>query len=62
MIARIATEEIDDAPPHDGKDPTVKALGRKCGAVRAAKMSPKRHAEIAKNAAAVRWLYFGEGV
>ena len=29
MIARIATGEVDDAPPDDGKDPSAKALGRK---------------------------------
>jgi hypothetical protein len=28
-IARIATGEVDDAPPDDGKDPSAKALGRK---------------------------------
>jgi hypothetical protein len=29
MIARIATGEIDDSPPDDGKDPAAKALGKK---------------------------------
>jgi hypothetical protein len=34
MIARIATGEIDDAPPDDGKDPAAKVLGKKGGAAR----------------------------
>jgi hypothetical protein len=55
MIARIATGEIDDAPPDDGKDPAAKALGKKGGAARAARMTPERRAEIAKKAAATRW-------
>jgi hypothetical protein len=55
MIARIATGEIDDAPPDDGKDPAAKALGKKGGAARAKSMSPERRAEIAKKAAVARW-------
>jgi len=55
MIARIATGEIDDTPPDDGKDPAAKALGKKGGAARAKSMTPERRAEIAKNAAAKRW-------
>lgn len=55
MIARIATGEIDDAEPDDGKDPAAKALGKKGGAARAKAMSPERRAEIAKQAAAKRW-------
>ena len=55
MIARIATGEVDDAPRDDGKDPAAKALGKKGGTARAAKMTPERRAEIAKKAAATRW-------
>lgn len=55
MIARIATGEIDDSPPDDGKDPAAKALGKKGGAARAKSMTPERRAEIAKAAAAKRW-------
>ncbi len=54
-IARIATGEIDDAPPDDGKDPAAKALGKKGGAARAKSMTPERRAEIARLAAAKRW-------
>ncbi len=53
--ARIATDEIDDAPPDDGKDPAAKALGKNGGAARAKSMSPEGRAEIAKSAASTRW-------
>jgi hypothetical protein len=53
---RIATgEEPETLPANDGKDPAAKALGKKGGAARAAKMTPERRAEIAKKAAAKRW-------
>ena len=55
MIAKIATGEIDDAEPDDGKDPAAKALGKKGGAARARSMSPERREEIAKKAAQARW-------
>jgi hypothetical protein len=57
MVARIATGEIQEtAPIDDGKDPAAKALGKKGGAARAASLSKKRRSEIAKQAAAKRWL------
>ena len=55
-IARIATgeepEERNEAP---AKDEAAAAMGRKGAAVRAAKLSPERRAEIARKAAAKRW-------
>ncbi|MEL6503777.1 MAG: RNA-binding protein [Pseudomonadota bacterium] len=54
-IAQIATGEIDDEAPDDGKDPAAKALGAKGGKARAAKLSPERKKEIAQKAAAKRW-------
>lgn len=55
-VMRIATGEIEDtAQPDDGKDPAAKALGKKGGAARAAKLSPEERAEIARKAAAKRW-------
>jgi hypothetical protein len=54
-VMRIATGEIEDTVPDDGKDPAAKALGKKGGAARAASMTPERRAEIAKAAAAKRW-------
>jgi hypothetical protein len=59
-VMRIATGEIDDATPDDGKDPAAKALGKKGGAARAASMTPERRAEIAKKAAAKRWSKHNE--
>lgn len=55
MVGRIATGEVEDTAPPDGKDPNAKALGAKGGRARAEKMSPERRAEIAKKAAAKRW-------
>jgi hypothetical protein len=59
-IMRIATgEEPEDyGPENDGKDPAAKALGKKGGAARAAKMTPERRVEIAKKAATKRWNKF----
>ena len=54
-VMKIATGEIDDDIPDDGKDPAAKAMGKKGGAARAASMTPERRAEIAKAAAAKRW-------
>lgn len=55
-VMRIATgDEAETALVDDGKDPAAKALGRKGGAARAAKMTPERRAEIAKKAAEKRW-------
>ena len=55
-VMRIATgEEPEDYGPDDGKDLAAKVLGKKGGAARAAKMTPERRAEIARQAAAKRW-------
>ncbi len=55
MVAKIATGEIEDEVTDDGKDKAAVELGRKGGQARAKKLSKKRRAEIAKNAAAKRW-------
>ena len=57
QIAKIATGEIteDLGETEDGKDKAAVALGRKGGAARAAKLSKKRKAEIAREAAKKRW-------
>ena len=55
LIGRIATGEVEDVAPNDGKDPAAKALGAKGGKARTSSMSPERRAEIAKAAAAKRW-------
>ena len=55
MVAKIATGEIEDTVPDDGKDPAAKALGAKGGAARAKALTPEQRAEIAKKAAEKRW-------
>lgn len=55
-IMRIATGEIEEAPTEDdGKDKAAQAMGRKGGAARAEKLTPEQRAEIARNAATLRW-------
>ncbi len=54
-VAKIATHEIKDDVPDDGKDPAAKALGKKGGAARAKNLSPEQRAKIAKKAAEKRW-------
>jgi hypothetical protein len=55
LIARIATGEVEDDVPDDGKDKAAQALGRKGGKKRAETMTPQRRSEIARKAAAKRW-------
>lgn len=59
LIVDIATGEVEEAKPADGKDPAAVALGRKGGLkggkARSEAMSPERRAEIAKKAAKARW-------
>jgi hypothetical protein len=55
MIGRIATGEVEDVAPDDGKDPAAKALGAKGGQARASSMSPERRTEIARKPAQKRW-------
>lgn len=56
-VAKIATGEIEEdfGKTEDGKDKAAVSLGRKGGAARAAKLSKKRKAEIAREAAKKRW-------
>jgi hypothetical protein len=55
-VMQILTgDEPEDYGPEDTKDPAAKALGRKGGAARAAKMTPERRTEIARAAAERRW-------
>jgi hypothetical protein len=54
-IMRIATGEVEDASPDDGKDKAAQAMGRKGGAARAASMTAEQRAGIAKKAALSRW-------
>jgi hypothetical protein len=55
MIAKIATGEIEDAVPDDGKNKAAQELGSKGGRKRAEGMTADQRAEIARAAAAARW-------
>ena len=55
MIGKIATGEVKDLTTDDGKNAAAVALGRMGGKARAASMTKKRRAEIARKAAAKRW-------
>lgn len=58
-VMRIATGEIDEETPEPAKNSAAVALGRrgglKGGKARAAKLTPEKRAEIARNAAQARW-------
>ncbi|AVP96217.1 histone H1 [Ahniella affigens] len=55
LITGIATGEVQDVDPNEGKDPAAAALGKLGGNARSAQLTPARRAEIAKKAAASRW-------
>jgi len=60
LIGDIATGQVADAQPDDGKNPAAVALGKlggeKGGKARAAaKLTDKRRTQIAKKAAKARW-------
>ena len=56
-VMRIATgEQTDPLPVDDGKNKAAQALGKLGGAARAKSMTAEERKEIAKMAAAKRWL------
>jgi hypothetical protein len=59
LIVDIATGEIEDTVPDDGKNPAAVELGRKGGLkggkARAAKLTPEERGESARRAASARW-------
>ena len=55
MVARIATGEIEDEAPDDGKNKAAQALGRLGGRARAEKLTKEQRSEIARKAAVKRW-------
>jgi hypothetical protein len=59
LIVDIATSEVEDAAPDDGKNPAAVELGRKGGLkggkARANRMTAKERSEAAKRAADARW-------
>jgi hypothetical protein len=54
LIGDIATGQTPDMVD-DGKDAAAQELGRKGGAARAKKLTPEQRAEMAKQAATLRW-------
>ena len=55
MVGRIATGEVEDTAA-DPLKAHHSAGGKKGGAARAAALTPEQRSEIAKKAAAKRWL------
>ena len=55
-VMEIATGQREEEFEDDGKDPAAKALGAKGGKARAEKLTPERRSEIARKAAAKRWI------
>jgi hypothetical protein len=59
LITDIATGEVEDAEPDDGKNAAAVELGRKGGLkggkARAESMTPEERSEAAKRAARARW-------
>jgi hypothetical protein len=51
----LATGQVEEAKPKSAKAASGKSGGLKGGAARAAKLTPKQRAEIAKIAAQARW-------
>lgn len=54
LVGDIATGQVEDAV-EDKRDPAAAEMGRKGGRARAASLSKRKRAEIAKKAAAARW-------
>lgn len=63
LIVDIATGDVEDTAPDDGKNPAAVELGRKGGLkggkARAQKLSPEQRSEIARKAAQARWASGG---
>ena len=55
-VAKIATGEVEDEKQEAAPLPRGKAGGLKGGMSRASKLTAERRSEIAKKAAAARWL------
>lgn len=60
-VMKIATgEDEEEFDGSDGKNPAAQSLGRKGGKARAKKLTAKKRAEIAREAALRRWAAKGE--
>lgn len=64
LIVDIATGEVEDEKPDEGKNPAAVELGRlggkKGGKARAQKLTPQERSEIARKAARARWAASSE--
>lgn len=56
MVAKIATGEVEDSVPDDGKNKAAQELGRLGGKARASSLTKEQRSEIARKAAAGRWV------
>lgn len=54
-VMQIATGQADESPAQSLKSKAGKAGGKRGGKSRAAALSPRERADIAKKAAAARW-------
>lgn len=54
-IIDLATGEIEEENPDEGKSKAAQELGRKGGKARASKLTPEQRAEAARKAATKRW-------
>lgn len=66
LATSVVEETIGEAPdPDEGKNPAAVALGRlggaKGGKARAARLTPEQRREMARKAAAARWVKRPEG-
>ncbi len=55
LILDIATGEVEDKAPDDGRDRAAQSLGKKGGTARAKSLTPEQRKDIAKKAASKRW-------
>ena len=55
MIGKIATWDLTDPLPEDGKNRAAQELGRKGGKARASSLTSEQKSDIAKKAAEKRW-------
>jgi hypothetical protein len=59
LIVDLATGEVEEPDPDDGRNPAAVELGRKGGLkggkARAARMTPEERSRAARQAAAARW-------
>jgi hypothetical protein len=55
LIVDLSVGDAVEQKPHDKRDPSAVALGKKGGEARAARLSKKERVAIAKKAAAKRW-------